>query len=85
MRRWQPRAVLAGVADAIPKSGQGEVEMIRNAQEDQGLRLSKARTQAVNQMKALIVTAPAKPRESLNGLAADALGLPLQEVPPWPP
>ena len=30
------RAVLAGVADAIPKSGQGEVEMIR-MQECQGL------------------------------------------------
>ena len=33
----------------------------------------KARTQAVNQMTALIVTAPAKLRESLEGLAASAL------------
>ena len=33
----------------------------------------KARTQAINQMKALVVTAPAELRETLDGLAAGAL------------
>ena len=66
------RAVLAGVADAIPKSGQGEVEMIRmlKSARDSAVR---ARTQAINQMKALIVTAPADLRETLHGLSISAL------------
>ncbi len=61
------RAALAGVADAIPKSGEGEVEMIRmlKSARDSAIR---ARTQAVNQMKALVVTAPAEFRETLDGL-----------------
>ena len=63
---------LAGVADAIPKSGQGEVEMIRmlNSAKESAV---KARTQAINQMKALIVTAPAHLRETLDGLSVSAL------------
>ena len=66
------RAVLAGVANATPKTGQGEVEMIRmlKAAKDSAV---KARTQAINQMKVLLVTAPAALRESLEGLAAGAL------------
>ena len=66
------RAVLAGVADVIPKSGEGEVEMIRmlKSARDSGV---KARTQAANQMKALVVTAPAELRESLDGLTTIAL------------
>ena len=48
------RAALAGVADATPKSGQGEVEMIRMLK-SAGDSAVKARTQAVNQMKALVV------------------------------
>ena len=66
------RAVLAGVADATPKSGQGEVEMIRMLKSTKDSAM-KARTQAINQMKALILTAPAELRESLDGLAANAL------------
>lgn len=66
------RAVLAGVADATPKSGEGEVEMIRmlKCAKDSAV---KARTQAINQMKALVVTAPAELREALDGLSAGAL------------
>ena len=66
------RSVIAGVADATPKSGEGEVEMLRMLK---GARDSavKARTQAVNQMKALVVTAPAELRESLDGLTTIAL------------
>ncbi len=45
------RSVLAGVADATPKSGQGEVEMIRMLKIAKDSAV-KARTQAINQMKA---------------------------------
>ena len=51
------RAVLAGVADATPKSGEGEVEMIRMFKSTKDSAV-KARTQAINQMKALVVTGP---------------------------
>lgn len=66
------RSVLAGVADAIPKSGEGEVEMIRMLKSTKDSAV-KARTQAVNQMKALVVTAPAELREALDGLTTSAL------------
>ena len=66
------RAVLAGVADATPKSGEGEVEMIRMFKSTKDSAV-KARTQAINQMKALVITAPARLREHLTGLTAAAL------------
>ena len=44
------RAVLSGVADATPKSGEGEVEMIRMLKSAKDSAV-KARTQAFNQMK----------------------------------
>ena len=66
------RAVLAGVADATPKSGKGEVEMIRMLKSAKNSAVM-ARTQAVNQMKALVLTAPAELRETLDGLATSAL------------
>ena len=66
------RAVLAGVADATPKSGDGEVEMIRMLKSAKDSTV-KARTQAINQMKALLVTAPAGLRESLCSLATSDL------------
>ena len=66
------RAVLAGVADATPKSGAGAVEMIRMLKSAKDSAV-KARTQAANQMKALIVTAPAQLRETLDGLPTAAL------------
>ena len=56
------RSVLAGVADATPKSGEGEVEMIRMLKSARDSAV-KARTQAANQMKALVVTAPTELRE----------------------
>ena len=59
--------MLAGVANATPKSGEGEVEMIRMLKTAKDSAV-KARTQAINQMKALIITAPAGLRESLDGL-----------------
>ena len=66
------RAVLAEVADATPKSGEGEVEMLRMLKSARDSAV-KARTQAVNQMKALVVTAPALLRERLDGLTTGAL------------
>ena len=66
------RAVLAGVADGTPKSGEGEVEMIRMLKSTRDSAV-KARTQAGNQMKALVVTAPAGLRETLDSLTTSAL------------
>ena len=66
------RSVLAGVADATPKSGEGEVEMIRMLKSAKNSAIM-ARTQAINQMKALVVTAPAELRETLEGLTTTAL------------
>ena len=66
------RSVLAGVADATPKSGEGEVEMLRMLKSARDSAV-KARTQAGNQMKALVVTAPAELRETLDGLTIIAL------------
>ena len=66
------RSVLAGVADATPKSGEGEVEMIRMLKSAKNSAV-KARTQTINQMKSLVVTAPAELREPLDGLGTNAL------------
>jgi len=61
------RAVLSGKATAVPKSGDGPVEMIRI------LRLSrrsavKNRTMTANQISALITTAPHELRDQMRGL-----------------
>ena len=66
------RAVQAGAATGTPKAADGQVEMIRS------LRLArrsavKARTQAANQLGALLVTAP-------DGLRAQLRGRPLAEL-----
>jgi transposase len=66
------RAVLSGEAAAIAKSDQGHVGMIR------ALRVArrsavKTTTEVVNQMKALIVTAPAELRDQLRSLSRDQL------------
>ena len=66
------RAVLAGVADGTHKSGGGEVEMIRMLQSAKDSAV-KSRTQALNQIKALIVTAPSELRENIGGLPTSAL------------
>jgi transposase len=63
------RGVLSGVASGIPKDGAGRVEMVRMLKmaKDSGV---KARTQSLNQIQALLVTAPAELREALGGLPA---------------
>jgi transposase len=65
-------AVLSGRANGTAKTGDGPVEMLRM------LRLArtsavKARTQAINQLKAVIVGAGPALRESLSGLSHAAL------------
>jgi transposase len=66
------RSVLAGVARDSPKSGVDKVEMIRVLKivKDSAM---KARTQSMNQMKALVVTAPVELREDLAALDARRL------------
>jgi len=66
------RAVLAGVARNQPKSGLDEVEMIRMLKSTKDSAM-KSRTQAINQMKALVVTAPVELRVALRGLTTRKL------------
>ena len=66
------RAALSGQASGTPKTRDGRVEAIR------ALRLVrrsavKARTQAINQLKSLLVTGPADLREQLRPLGPAAL------------
>ncbi|MFL6269736.1 MAG: IS110 family transposase [Actinomycetes bacterium] len=53
---------------SIPKAGDGQVEMIRSLRVARASAI-KARTQAINALKALVVTAPAELREQLRGLS----------------
>jgi transposase len=66
------RAVLAGEASGVPKSGDGEVEMIRTLRSARRSAV-KARTQAANQLQALRVTAPEQLRRRLRGLSTKEL------------
>jgi transposase len=66
------RAVMAGTASGEPKGADGAAESLR------ALRIArrsavKARTQAANQLHALLSTAPERLRESLRGLATKQL------------
>ena len=66
------RSVLAGVARDYPKSGLDSVEMVRMLKIVKSSAI-KARTQAINQIKALIVTAPLELRHELVGLDVSRL------------
>ena len=66
------RAVLAGVAKATPKDADGNAEMLRMLKIAKDSAV-KARTQAVNQIRAILVTAPGQLRESLAGLSLTKL------------
>ena len=65
------RAVLSGQATAVPKSGNGRVESIRMLTVARR-SATKARTQAINQLHALVVTAPHQVRHQLERLPAKA-------------
>lgn len=62
------RAVVSGRASATPKSGDGPVEAIRMFKLAKASAI-KSRTQAINQLKAVLVSAIPALRESLSGLS----------------
>lgn len=66
------RAVLAGTAAAIPKHAEGVVEMMRHLKIAKGAAV-KARTAAMQSLKAVLVTAPVELRQALEPLPNMAL------------
>ena len=66
------RTVQAGEATGVPKAQNGTVEMVRSLRVARQTAV-KARTQAVNAIKALLVNAPAELRERLDGLSTTRL------------
>ncbi|MFF0164184.1 IS110 family transposase [Streptomyces sp. NPDC005263] len=62
------RAVLSGRATAAAKASDGRVEMLRLLKLAKGSAI-KSRTQAINQLKSVLVSADAALRESLAGLS----------------
>ena len=66
------RAVQAGEVTVTPKAGNGHVEMLRSLRVARATAM-RARTQAINALRALLVTAPAELREQLRGRSAAAL------------
>jgi transposase len=70
------RAVLAGEAVGEPKSGDGRVEMIRVLRSARQSAV-KARSQAANQLQALLVTAPEDLRHRLHQLPPRTSSLPV--------
>ena len=64
--RAAARAVQAGQARVVPKAGCGQVEMIRCLRVARTTAM-RARTQTINTLKGLLVTAPAELREQLRG------------------
>jgi transposase len=62
------RAVLSGRATATAKAGDGQVEMIRLFKLTKA-SATKSRSQAINQLKAVLVGADPALRESLTGLS----------------
>ncbi|MFE5828355.1 transposase, partial [Streptomyces erythrochromogenes] len=65
-------AVLSGRACGTPKSRNGIVEAIRALRAVRKTAV-KARTQTINQIRTLIVTAPSAVRDKLRGLSAREL------------
>jgi transposase len=74
------RTVLSGQTTAVAKSGDGSVEMIRmfKIAKDSAI---KARTQAINQLRAVLVRTDPQLRESLAGLGPVALFRRCAELP----
>ncbi|MEU4820270.1 IS110 family transposase [Actinomadura sp. NPDC023710] len=66
------RAVLAGRAQALPKTGDGPVEMLRMFKLAK-TSATKARSQAINQLKSILVAADPQLRDQLRGLTTNKL------------
>jgi transposase len=78
------RTVQAGEATVVPKAGDGVAEMLRCLRVARSTAI-KARTQAGNAIKALLVTAPAELREQLRGLSTAKLVPTAAAFPPGKP
>lgn len=66
------RAALSGRSAIVAKSGDGRVEMLRHVRMARSSAV-KAQTVAMNQLKAILITAPAELRDGLSGLTAARL------------
>jgi len=77
------KAVQAGDATITPKAGTGQVEMIRCLRVARHTAM-RARTQTINALKALLVTAPAELREQLRGMSATRLVRTAADLHPGP-
>jgi transposase len=66
------RAVLAGETAGVPKSADGRVEMLRTLRSARRSAV-KARVQAANLLKAMLLTAPEELRRRLRGLPTKEL------------
>jgi transposase len=66
------RAVLAGEAASVPKSGDGSVEMIRTLRSARRSAV-KVRSQAANQLQGFVVTAPVELRDRMRELTTKKL------------
>ena len=66
------RAALSGTATGLPKTRNGVVESIRALRVTRSSAV-KARTQATNQLRALLLSGPAELREQLRQLSATTL------------
>ena len=62
------RALLSGSATNVPKSGEGVVEMLRMLKSTRD-SATEARVKAINQIKAILVTAPDSLRDQLRELS----------------
>lgn len=66
------RSALSGVSTGTPKAADGPVEMIRMLKIARDSAV-KARSQSLNQIRSLLITAPAELRESMAGLSVTRL------------
>jgi hypothetical protein len=70
--RAAAKAVQAGEVTVLPKAGDGQVEMIRCLRVARATAM-RARTQTINALKGLLVTAPTELREQLRGRSVTRL------------
>jgi transposase len=78
------RAVLSGQANGSMKTGDGPVEMLRMFKLAKASAI-KARTQTINQLKAVLIAADPALREALTGLSNPILFRRCAELPPTTP
>jgi transposase len=81
--RAAAKAVQAGEVTVMPKAGTGQVEMVRCLRVARSTAI-RARTQTINALKALLVTAPTELREQLRGRSVTRLVAAAAELEPGP-